>query len=280
MNKTNINPKTMLISVVITSFNWPEALEQCLIALNEQTDTNFEVIVSDDGSNKETENMINKLKKNLGYTLTFLWQKHIRFHISKTRNKGIAKAKGDYIIFLDQDNICNEHFIANHRKHAQKNYFCLHQRIFINKDLTDLFLKKPFSLAKKKTLWVLKERIKGNLNKYLASINLPLGKLRYTQKTEWKKTASCFAIWKKDLLLVNGFNENYQDWGYEDSDLLVRLLAKNIFRKSAKYSCFVYHLHHKTSFRSEEEKNKNLPKLQATLAGNITPFPGLDQHLS
>eukprot|EP01047_Picozoa_sp_COSAG01_P002594 COSAG01_NODE_69_length_28801_cov_10.460038_20_plen_276_part_00 len=274
-----INKESMLISIIITSFNWPEALEKCLQSLKEQSDRNFEVIISDDGSSPSVETMINKIKPTLPFLLKFLWQKHNGFHISKTRNKGIAKSSGDYIIFLDQDNILNQHFIKRQRYHAEPNFFGIHQRIFLNQKLTKKILKSPKSIATKSPIWVLKERLLGNTNKWLASINIPFKRFRYTKKNKWTKTASCFAIWKKDLIKVNGFNENYKSWGYEDSDLLVRLLKKNIFRKSVKNSCFIYHLHHKTVFKSEAEKNLNLDKLNKAIAGKTEPFPGLDQYL-
>ena len=48
----------MLISLIITTYNRPDALEAVLRSLDDQTDKNFEVIVGDDGSGPETKKML------------------------------------------------------------------------------------------------------------------------------------------------------------------------------------------------------------------------------
>ena len=52
----------MLISVIVTTYNKPEFLKLVLLALANQDDTHFEVIVADDGSTKETADLM-QLKK-------------------------------------------------------------------------------------------------------------------------------------------------------------------------------------------------------------------------
>lgn len=47
----------MLISVIVTTYNKPEFLKLVLLALANQDDTHFEVIVADDGSTKETADL-------------------------------------------------------------------------------------------------------------------------------------------------------------------------------------------------------------------------------
>jgi glycosyltransferase involved in cell wall biosynthesis len=47
-----------LISVVVSTYNWPEALDLSLKSLSAQTDSNFEIIVADDGSGCETARVV------------------------------------------------------------------------------------------------------------------------------------------------------------------------------------------------------------------------------
>jgi predicted glycosyltransferase involved in capsule biosynthesis len=63
------------------------------------------------------------------------------------------------------------------------------------------------------------------------------------------------AAWRGDLLAVNGFNEEYEGWGLEDSDLTIRLLHAGLRRKSARFAAPVVHLWHPENDRG-------------TLAGN------------
>lgn len=52
------------VSVIVSTYNWPEALEMVLQSLIDQKDRNFEVIVADDGSGPETANTIIRMQKN------------------------------------------------------------------------------------------------------------------------------------------------------------------------------------------------------------------------
>ena len=63
------------------------------------------------------------------------------------------------------------------------------------------------------------------------------------------------AIWKKDFIAVNGFDEQFQGWGYEDSDLVIRLIHNRIKRKEGRFAVPVLHLWHKENDRSQHDEN-------------------------
>jgi glycosyltransferase involved in cell wall biosynthesis len=48
--KSKLFEKSPMISVLLATYNWPEALQKCLESLANQTDTDFEIIIADDGS--------------------------------------------------------------------------------------------------------------------------------------------------------------------------------------------------------------------------------------
>ena len=51
------------------------------------------------------------------------------------------------------------------------------------------------------------------------------------------KTRGCnFSCWKKDFIIVNGYNEDMVGWGFEDSELSVRLINKGLFKKIKVFS--------------------------------------------
>jgi len=62
-------------------------------------------------------------------------------------------------------------------------------------------------------------------------------------------------IWKKDLIKIKGFDEKYQGWGHEDSDLIIRLINSGIKRKSGKFAVTVIHLGHPILDRSNQKQN-------------------------
>ncbi len=77
------------ISVVIPVFNDDGALKTCLRSLEKQTIQDFEIILVDDGSEKPVMNAAIRFEKNRG--------------APAARNAGFAEAKGEYVIFLDDD---------------------------------------------------------------------------------------------------------------------------------------------------------------------------------
>ena len=90
-----------LVSVIVTTFNRADLLCETLDSILNQTYTNFELILVDDGSTDKTEEVVKKYTDHrLHYFKTVNWGGPAR-----PRNIGIKKAKGDYIAFCDDDDI-------------------------------------------------------------------------------------------------------------------------------------------------------------------------------
>ena len=88
------------ISIIITIYNRENYLEECLTSVLNQTFTNFEAIMIDDGSTDTSPDIAKKFAekdKRFKYVPT----SHIGF--SAAKNLGLSKAVGDFIIFLDSD---------------------------------------------------------------------------------------------------------------------------------------------------------------------------------
>ena len=86
------------ISIIVPVYNAEKYLEKCLDSLKKQTKKEIEWIIINDGSTDHSEEIIKKVKdKRLKYF------KNKNQGIGKTRNFGIEKATGEYIMFLDSD---------------------------------------------------------------------------------------------------------------------------------------------------------------------------------
>lgn len=88
-----------LVSVVIPVYNGAKYIRECLLSVFNQTYTNIEVIVIDDGSSDDLEGQIREFKKRI----RFFRRPHEG--LSKTRNFGLKMAKGKYVAFLDVDDL-------------------------------------------------------------------------------------------------------------------------------------------------------------------------------
>ena len=88
-----------LISVIIPTFNRVEFISEAIDSVLSQTYSNFEIIVVDDGSTDNTKQLLTKY----GSRITYDFQENKG--VSSARNKGLDIAKGEWIAFLDSDDI-------------------------------------------------------------------------------------------------------------------------------------------------------------------------------
>ena len=112
--------KKELISIIMPVFNCAKYLEETITSVKKQTYTNWELIIIDDAS---TDNSLEEIKKNIvGY------EKKIKtIHLpenkgaANARNIGLTHATGNYIAFLDADDIWIENKLEEQIKYMQKN---------------------------------------------------------------------------------------------------------------------------------------------------------------
>jgi len=232
----------MTCSLVITTYNWKEALELVLMSVLKQTVLPDEIIIADDGSRDDTQELISHFKSTTTLNIIYSWQEDDGFRASSSRNKAIAKASGEYIVLIDGDMILHQDFIKDHLFFASKSHFVQGSRILLTQKKTEnVFLNKTVEFSFfHKGLQNRKNRIKFNL----------LTKIFSKANKNLKGIKTCnMAFFKKDCLGVNGFNEDFVGWGREDSEFAVRLLNNNILRKNIKFSAIAYHIFHDENSR-------------------------------
>ncbi|MEG3591993.1 MAG: glycosyltransferase family 2 protein [Pseudomonadota bacterium] len=246
----------MFSSIIITTYNRPEALNMVLRALNKQKNKKFEVIVADDGSDKDTQLMISALENKLDFRIRHVWHEDNGFRAAEIRNKAVLKSTGDYLIFLDGDCIPLPDFIVSHARLSEKGWFIRGNRILLSKKFTNDALSTNIKIYKWPKHYWIKQRLLNNIKRIIPLVSMPNSKLRKIRKKQWVGVKTCnLGVWKKDFVAINGFDENYQGWGREDSDLAVRLINNNINRKEGTFATGVLHLWHKANSRENFEKN-------------------------
>ena len=246
----------MLISLIITTYNRPDALNAVLLALLQQTDSAFEIIIADDGSTQKTADLIHGFQRKKQLLIQHIWQVDNGFQAAKIRNKGILAAMGDYLIFLDGDCVPRPCFIAKHRKLAAAGYFISGNRSLFSKNYTSDFLTHSLSVGTFHWWSYGLLRLQGKINRWFPLFFLPMGCFRRAHPNRWRGVKTCnLAVWKSDLITINGFDESYTGWGYEDSDLVIRLIRSGVKHKSGRFATTVLHLWHPENSRSQEKAN-------------------------
>lgn len=268
-----------LISVIVTTYNWPEALAACLDSLLSQRDSNFEIIIADDGSSHATHRLISDFQQRSPVPIQHIHHEDIGFRAGTIRNKAAAISRGDYLLFMDGDCIAFQSFITRHRHLAEAGYFVPGNRVLLNQDYTGQVLARHISLHTGSLAFFLGLWLQRRINRFLPLILLPFHKWRYRQPWFWQKAMTCnLAIWKNDFLAVNGFDEVFEGWGYEDSDLVIRLIHLGIKRKEGRFAVPVLHLWHPQNDRSRHDENHQRLLQRLNDKTLIRAESGVDQY--
>ena len=246
-----------LISLVVSTYDRPGALGVVLRSLARQTDRNFEIVVADDGSGPQTRDLIRAWMAKLGVPLKHVWQEDHGFRLAEIRNRAIAQSTGRYLIFLDGDCIAPESFVAAHRALAEPGFFVAGNRVLLSRVLTEEILANDLEPERwSHTEWS-RRRMRGEINRLLPLVTLPLGPLRKRLASEWEGVrGGNFAFHRTDLERVDGFETSFTGWGLEDSDIVIRLMRAGVRRKDGRFATGVAHLWHPEADRSRLAANQ------------------------
>lgn len=214
---------TNLYSIIVPCFNQDNFLTDCLNSVLQQNYNNWECIIVNDGSTDNSEKIAEEF---CNIDNRFKYFSKSNGGLSSTRNFGINKSSGNYILPLDGDDKIG------------KDYLLKANEIFTSQPDTKLV----YCLGK----------LFGDSNKLY---KLP----KYSYETILLKNCIfCAAIYKKtDYLLTTGYDENMK-FGYEDWEFWIQLLQKNDSVEQINSIQFFYRKHGKSmiSFTKNKENLK------------------------
>jgi glycosyltransferase involved in cell wall biosynthesis len=267
------------IAVIVTTYNSTDKLAAVLQGYLAQTDRNFELYVADDGSTPSTAQVVEQFQKRATFPIHHIWQEDDGFRAAAIRNRALAAAKADYIIFTDGDCVPLIDFVANHRRLCEQDCFLSGNRLLLSQEFTAHVLDEKIPVHLWRWRAWLAARVHGQINRLMPLLRLPnFFAWRKLSPLRWKGAKTCnLSAYREDLLRVNGLDESYTGWGQEDSDLVIRLIRAGVKNKSARFAAPVLHLWHKENDRSHLEDNQR--RLQGVLnATHIRALKGVDQY--
>lgn len=153
---------TPKVSIIVATYRRSKELKRALISLMQQTYKNIEVIVVDDNSdarwNKVVEGIVNCVTNEYEVAIKYI-QNSTNQGSANTRNIGINKSQGEYITFLDDDDLYLSNKVENQVRHMlkEKSEF----------SITDLYLyNEQDILVEKRTRNYIKDYESKKLIKY------------------------------------------------------------------------------------------------------------------
>jgi len=247
------------VAVIISTYNNPDFLRLVLDGYNKQSDSHFSIYIADDGSTEATRTFIEDISKNFPVPIHHIWHEDQGFRKARIHNLALQQVAEGYVILTDGDCIPHPHLIATHRRLAQEETLICGSRILLSHAYSQQLCHAK-DIPAFTAFHCMKNRLKGNINRVF-----PLFLSAHLSAVKQKLSGihgchiSCHT---KHLLHINGFDESFEGWGREDSDLVARLLHSGIQRRNLRGTP-VLHLWHKENARNHLKDNDAL--LQACL---------------
>ena len=274
MKNQDVNPE---VSLIVSSYNHPNALDLVLRGIRAQSTLDFELLIADDGSDRDTFDLLEDFRRSWP-SLKIATQDDKGFRKARALNRAVLRSRGDLLIFLDGDCIPFPDFVERHvRAHRPMSYSC-----------GGYFLTTPDQAQSVSTEDVVspescRNKILGGGYRMQATRlrgvhfrNLLYRAMRKPRKP--KILGGNFSVGRDALFAVNGFDERFDGASGEDSDIRNRLNNLGARGRSLWNRAFVLHLHHSTDSRRTRPEVVRSSRYVSVLLENRTRVrarPGL-----
>ena len=242
-------------SAIIPVKNRPQFLQFNLISILNQSLMPDELIIADDGSSEDLKTAIKEFSAMAPFKVKYVSQSDKGFRLTRNRNNGVRCSTGEYLIFLDQDLILTKNLILNFVRNYNPRCFNVCYPLRLTEQQTQLINPNVVSQFDFDSIVEAKQlqKIQRQYRKDKFYYHL---KLLHLRKHGAKFRGGAVAINKKDFIKINGYDENYVGWGYEDDDVGNRLNKIGIIGKNISRHEFPIHLYHPPYHNNGERVNK------------------------
>jgi glycosyltransferase involved in cell wall biosynthesis len=247
----------MKISVVITTHNRPSYLRKVLASYEDQSRPPDQLVIADDGSGAATRAVVDEFRARAPYEIVHAWQPHAGSpRLSHVRNLATRATTGDYLIYTDGDCVAPREFIADHERLARPGWFVQGKRSWVKYKAIDSFTGRESRLKK------LRLCATGGLTKPHWLLHLPTA---VENKTADHIRSCNLAVFRDDIVRINGWNEQFLGFWRQDSEFALRLLRSGVRRRDALFSAILFHLEHeKELVAADLDRNDRLLKAART----------------
>ncbi len=271
---------TSKISVVVATYEWPEALDLMLQALSDQRGSTFEVVVADDGSGADTREVVDRWQSAFAGGVRHSWQPDDGYRRARSLNLAALATTGSYLVFLDGDCVPRHGFVEAVRRAALPGWFLASKRLNLSARLSGRVLREHVPVWRWSTLrWFLtapREVLVAPREAGRPGLLLPVRDRRRPWRPEQPDFAPPYdgygfflGVARHDLERVNGFDMRFTGWGGEDVDLATRLRRAGLRCGWPGASATLLHLWHEErqgqtpSNRSLVEETASATRVQA-----------------
>jgi GT2 family glycosyltransferase len=236
-------PNKLELSLILTTYQRPEHLKRSLLSLTLQHGMagRFEVVVADDGSQDDTQSVVQNFARTANFPLKWITHEHDGFRVALCRNDGARASTAPYLLFSDGDCIFPIDHLEQHLRARKQGIVRAGDCIRLDQQATARLDAEAIKSGAYCS-WAPREERHRLIQKRI--------KERYYQFVRHhfkpKLTGFNIGISREDFETVNGFDESFVGWGCEDDDLAYRLRKAGRRIASALPFTHGYHMWHPT----------------------------------
>jgi glycosyltransferase involved in cell wall biosynthesis len=208
------------LAVILTTYQRPAHLQRSLasLALQRGVAGRYEVVVTDDGSQDETPNVVAEFARTADFPVRFTTHPHDGFRPARSRNDGVRESRAEYLVLADGDCVFPPDHLAKHllarRDGVVRAGWC-HR---LSREASEAIDQAAIAAEKYRHCTSLYDRWRMG-RKWLSEVVYQSFGHPYKPKlTSWN-----IGVSRHDYEFVNGFDEMFVGWGCEDDDFAMRL---------------------------------------------------------
>jgi glycosyltransferase involved in cell wall biosynthesis len=225
------------VSVVLSTFDQPNAFAFCLTGYQRQTTGDFELIIADDGSDEETRAIVERFKQTSPFPIKHVWQPNQGYRKARIANEAVRVSEGRLILLSDGDCIPHRDFVKAHLEHARKGGFCAGGYVRLSAAYCRTLTEEKVRAGEYEDQMTLADRRRFRITHWKSVLGVLLGSIKKP------KAYGCNISVDRDVYYaVNGYDENHDGFGKEDSDLRNRLRRYGAKPVSVWEKAWVYHV--------------------------------------
>jgi glycosyltransferase involved in cell wall biosynthesis len=226
----------------------PRHLELVCAALERQSLAEFEVLVCDDGSGAETRRVVEGFASRFRGRVEHVWQEHQGFRKCRMLNEALRRARGDVFVFLDGDCVPHRDFMRDHLARQEAGRYLAGRRVELGPDLSARLSVEDvragyFDWPHPSLVLSVFRGDTEYLNRTVRVPWEPARRLLGLDRVADLKGCN-YSVSREAMAAINGFDEAYEGYGREDTDVEVRLQNLGLKIKSLKGLALQYHVWH------------------------------------
>lgn len=227
----------MRCSVLLSTFNQPNALALALEGYRAQTFREFEIIIADDGSDEETGRVIDKYRPLLGVRIERVWQENHGYRRAKIVDEAFKISKGEFLFLSDGDCIPAKDLLALHASKCRENTFCVGGYVMLTHAQSACMSPELVEHGIYMKWLTPEEKLKAQVRHMKNIVGIALG------RTNKPKVFGCnIAVSRDAFEKVNGYDAGFDGFGKEDSDLRNRLRMAKVRPVSLFGKAWLFHI--------------------------------------